>query len=293
MWWLPFQAQIYAPTTIYLEAHRGFDLFHRKVVSGDFDRVLIRPWDTFFQVLADEFPLRRLGRLEAGGAGPGLQASVPWGCVGPGSKALYLAVVLVSGCAFYLAVIIAQGTMCFCTVQAVEFANIFTYGGTEMASYPLEIYADWFRKIFIFVVPLLLCQLLPLGRSLSASYSLVRAVDDVSFQIKGGELVGYIGPNGAGKSTTIKMLTGILVPTSGQGMIDGRVPHQAVERARPSHRRGLRSSAPTCGGTCPPSSPSTCCGTCTASLPTGTGPISTSSAIPIAPSAICWTWRGS
>jgi ABC-2 type transport system ATP-binding protein len=60
----------------------------------------------------------------------------------------------------------------------------------------------------------------------SPSYSLVRAVEDVSFQIAQGELVGYIGPNGAGKSTTIKMLTGILVPTGGQVVVDGRVPHQ-------------------------------------------------------------------
>lgn len=43
----------------------------------------------------------------------------------------------------------------------------------------------------------------------------VRAVDGVSFSILAGEIVGYIGPNGAGKSTTIKMLTGILVPTAG------------------------------------------------------------------------------
>ena len=43
----------------------------------------------------------------------------------------------------------------------------------------------------------------------------VHAVDDVSFEIAEGELVGYLGPNGAGKSTTIKMLTGILVPTRG------------------------------------------------------------------------------
>ena len=55
-------------------------------------------------------------------------------------------------------------------------------------------------------------------------YRLVRAVDGVSFQIAPGELVGYIGPNGAGKSTTIKMLTGLLVPTSGELHVDGRVP---------------------------------------------------------------------
>ncbi len=49
----------------------------------------------------------------------------------------------------------------------------------------------------------------------------VRAVDDVSFSIGRGEMVGYIGPNGAGKSTTIKMLTGILVPTAGRLSVAG------------------------------------------------------------------------
>ena len=53
------------------------------------------------------------------------------------------------------------------------------------------------------------------------------AVEGVSLSIETGELVGYIGPNGAGKSTTIKMLTGILVPTSGRIVVAGLVPWQA------------------------------------------------------------------
>ncbi len=52
----------------------------------------------------------------------------------------------------------------------------------------------------------------------------LRAVDRISFEIRPGEMVGYIGPNGAGKSTTIKMLTGILVPTCGVVFANGFVP---------------------------------------------------------------------
>jgi ABC-2 type transport system ATP-binding protein len=55
-------------------------------------------------------------------------------------------------------------------------------------------------------------------------YRTVRAVDRISFQIQPGEMVGYIGPNGAGKSTSIKMLTGILVPTSGLVRCNGFQP---------------------------------------------------------------------
>src|SRR5580765_4651894 len=50
------------------------------------------------------------------------------------------------------------------------------------------------------------------------------ALDEVSFALERGELLGFIGPNGAGKSTTIKILSGILRPTSGRCEIDGRVP---------------------------------------------------------------------
>src|SRR3990172_12325018 len=60
----------------------------------------------------------------------------------------------------------------------------------------------------------------------SAKYDTIRAVNDISFRIDEGELVGYIGPNGAGKSTSIKMLSGILVPTSGRITVNGLVPHK-------------------------------------------------------------------
>lgn len=52
----------------------------------------------------------------------------------------------------------------------------------------------------------------------------IKAVDHISFKIEKGEIVGYLGPNGAGKSTTIKMLTGILLPTSGKILVNGMDP---------------------------------------------------------------------
>jgi len=61
----------------------------------------------------------------------------------------------------------------------------------------------------------------------------VRAVHDLTFGVGAGEMVGYIGPNGAGKSTTIKMLTGILVPTAGHVRVAGLDPQRdRVELAR-------------------------------------------------------------
>jgi ABC-2 type transport system ATP-binding protein len=62
---------------------------------------------------------------------------------------------------------------------------------------------------------------------------IVRAVDGVSFEIDAGSLVGYVGPNGAGKSTTVKMLTGILVPTAGRISVVGLNPsRQRIQLAR-------------------------------------------------------------
>ncbi len=58
----------------------------------------------------------------------------------------------------------------------------------------------------------------------SRKFDWVRAVDGITFEIQAGELVGYIGPNGAGKSTTIKMLTGLLVPTGGELRVNDHVP---------------------------------------------------------------------
>ncbi|HUF39252.1 MAG TPA: ATP-binding cassette domain-containing protein [Anaerolineales bacterium] len=63
----------------------------------------------------------------------------------------------------------------------------------------------------------------------------IHAVDGIDFTIQSGELIGYLGPNGAGKSTTIKMLTGLLVPTSGELLVNGRVPW----RERIAHVAGI------------------------------------------------------
>ena len=59
-------------------------------------------------------------------------------------------------------------------------------------------------------------------RGLMKRYSRIPAVDGVSFTVAPGEILGYLGPNGAGKSTTVKMLTGLIEPTAGDILFDGR-----------------------------------------------------------------------
>lgn len=60
-------------------------------------------------------------------------------------------------------------------------------------------------------------------------YRRIDAVDNISFNIKKGELIGFIGPNGAGKTTTIKMLCGILWPTSGEALVNNKIPYKNRE----------------------------------------------------------------
>ena len=64
----------------------------------------------------------------------------------------------------------------------------------------------------------------------STEYTIKKAVDDISFEINDGEIVGYIGANGAGKSTTIKMMIGILTPSSGRIIVDGVIPYENREK---------------------------------------------------------------
>ena len=99
--------------------------------------------------------------------------------------------------------------------------------------------------------------------SLRREKRLVHAVRDVSMRVEEGELIGYIGPNGAGKSTTIKMMSGILVPDSGDIRILGR----CLTRSAPRTWRisaSCSGSAASFGGTRPCSIPLSCCATFTA-----------------------------
>ncbi len=67
-------------------------------------------------------------------------------------------------------------------------------------------------------------------------YKEIQAVEDISFQVEAGEVLGFIGPNGAGKSTTIKILTGILHPTSGEASVLGLTPW--IDRRKLAYKIG-------------------------------------------------------
>lgn len=131
---------------------RGFDMFPQAVKSGDFDRLLVRPRSTALQVGCRELHLR-CGRLLKGliVLGWGIHASgVAW----PLPKVLLLLATIACGCCVFVGLFVIQATLAFWTVESLEILNTVTYGGTETAQFPLDVYKPWFRRFFTFVVPL-------------------------------------------------------------------------------------------------------------------------------------------
>jgi ABC-2 type transport system permease protein len=138
----------------------GFDLFPQAIRQGEFDRVLLRPVGIFIQVLSADFQLRRLGRVSQGCLA--LALAVAWTSIAwTPLKVLYLLVVLVSGCVMFSALLVLGAVLCFWTVQSIEIINTVTYGGTEMASYPLPIYHELLQRFFTFIVPLAFVSYFP------------------------------------------------------------------------------------------------------------------------------------
>ena len=139
---------------------RGFDVFGNTVKNGDFDRLLLRPRSTVVQLFGHELTLRRMGRLAQGLAVLVFAVStldVMWSS--PRIALLLLAVV--GGVCLFIGLMILEATSAFWTTESLEVWNAFTYGGVTMSQYPLEIYRPWFRRFFIFVIPLGCINYLP------------------------------------------------------------------------------------------------------------------------------------
>lgn len=132
---------------------RGFDSpFERLMAQGAFDMVLTRPLNSFVQILASQFQLKRLGRSVQGllaftyGVS---QVPIHWTL----DKILILPITVLSGGVIFTALIVIGATVCFWTIKTPEVINIFTFGGHQLTSYPLHIYEQWIRFVFLAIVP--------------------------------------------------------------------------------------------------------------------------------------------
>ncbi len=134
----------------------GFDYGYfgpAMVRQGGFDQVLMRPVNIFLQVLASQFVLRRIGRIVQGVLILVVALSllhVSWTPVRFG----FMFVTIGGGVLFFMGLFIFGSGVSFWTVESLETMNIVTYGGQAMTSYPMHIYQDWLRSIFMFIIPM-------------------------------------------------------------------------------------------------------------------------------------------
>jgi len=155
---------------------RGFDTFAGQVQSGGFDRLLLRPRALLFSVLCTKMEFARFGRFLQGVVVmiyAVIRAGIVWT---PGRIAAY-ALMLLGGTVFFCALMVCHAAFCFFTIEGLEFMNIFTHGGKELGSYPLDIYGSpALIHFFTFLVPLACAQYYPFlyltGRSDSILYLL-------------------------------------------------------------------------------------------------------------------------
>jgi len=139
---------------------RGFDVFGQTVKSGDFDRLLLRPRSTVAQLFGHELTLRRMGRL-AQGLAVLVFALSTLDAVWSSPRIALLLLAVAGGVCLFIGLMILEATSAFWTTESLEVWNAFTYGGVTMSQYPLEIYRPWFRRFFIFVIPLGCINYLP------------------------------------------------------------------------------------------------------------------------------------
>lgn len=139
---------------------RGFDTFGNLVSAGTFDRVLLRPRSSILQIFGGSIELGKIGRILQGAVvlAIGIGMIDGWN----GFRVLCLAFMVISGCCIFTGIFILGATLCFWTVSSIEIVNIFTDGGRDIASYPLNIYNKWLARFFTYIVPFGLFNYLPL-----------------------------------------------------------------------------------------------------------------------------------
>ena len=130
--------------------------------------ILLRPINTTLQIFGSQFLLRRLGRIIQGiviFTYAITELKIEWTL----GKVIYIPLILLGLICFFGGLFIIGATFTFWTIQSIEVVNIFTYGGSEMMSYPMHIYQRWMRQFFTFIIPAIFLNYYPalyiLGKS--------------------------------------------------------------------------------------------------------------------------------
>ena len=131
---------------------RGFDSFSQIISNGEFDRIMTRPQNEILQVLGSRIEFSRVGRLIFG-FGIFIYAVNKIDVVWNFKKIITLSLMVLCGVCLFCALFLIYAALCFFTTEGLEFMNIFTDGGRELAQYPLSIYKDFVRKFFTYIIP--------------------------------------------------------------------------------------------------------------------------------------------
>jgi ABC-2 type transport system permease protein len=137
-----------------------YDAFGPMIRTGRFDQLLLRPVNITLQVLGSRLILRRLGKIIEGLVifiyGLSL-IQVQWTAL----KVLYIPILVISQVLFFGSLFIIGATTTFWTLERLEILNIFTYGGSEIMSYPMHIFQRPIRWLFTYVVPAIFLSYFP------------------------------------------------------------------------------------------------------------------------------------
>ena len=145
--------------------NRGLGHFGSSIRSGAFDTMLTRPRRLLTQVLLSELDPRRVGTMAVGitamAVGTAL-IGIEWTVW----KVLLLLWSMAATVCLMLGLFLLEAVICFFSVQSIEMVNILTYGGRQTCQYPVDLYPDFIRILFTYVVPVALCLQYPVSRVL-------------------------------------------------------------------------------------------------------------------------------
>lgn len=140
---------------------RGIDRFDKLIISGDYDRLLLRPENIIMQAMIHKFDIFKLVRV--------LQAAIifvitllnlniTWTIY----KAFIVILCLICSIILFLGLFLIAASYCFFTIEGLEFKNLLTDGGKQLAQYPISIYKKGFMLFFTFIIPYGLITYYPL-----------------------------------------------------------------------------------------------------------------------------------
>lgn len=163
-WTLPEVAFLYGTSYVTFKvtdmAIGHLDSLGQLIEAGQFDMIMVRPLGTLFQIATLDFALRQIGALLQGAFVLTFSLSrlhIHWTL----GKALVLAVMPLSGALIFASVWIVGHTLAFWTTRGGEAVSAFTYGGSMLTSYPIDIFGTWLRRLLAFVIPLAFVNYLP------------------------------------------------------------------------------------------------------------------------------------